>query len=63
MISNYRKLFNAQFRKKYQELKMISHPTLIITHFSRNLPFISEDLKEQLIEGCNDVIAFIKKRV
>jgi hypothetical protein len=31
MISNYRKLFNAQFtEKKYQELKMISHPTLIM---------------------------------
>jgi hypothetical protein len=64
MISNYRKLFNAQFtEKKYQELKMISHPTLIMNPlFSRETPFfISEDLKEQLIEGCNDVIAFIQK--
>jgi hypothetical protein len=65
MISNYRKLFNAQFtEKKYQELKddiasdFDYEPTFRVgeTPF-----FISEDLKEQLIEGCNDVIAFIKK--
>jgi hypothetical protein len=66
MISNYRKLFNAQFtEKKYQELKddiasdFDYEPTFRVgeTPF-----FISEDLKEQLIEGCNDVIAFIKKK-
>jgi hypothetical protein len=28
-----------------------------------NAFYISEDLKEQLIEGCNDVIAFKKRRV
>jgi hypothetical protein len=47
MISNYRKLFNAQFtEKKYQELKVISPPTLIMNPlFVGNAFFISEDLK------------------
>jgi hypothetical protein len=65
MISKYRKLFNAQFtEKKYQQLKadiasdFDYEPTFRIgeTPF-----FISDELKEQLIEGCNDVISFIKQ--
>jgi hypothetical protein len=65
MISKYRKLFNAQFtEKKYQQLKadiasdFDYEPTFRIgeTPF-----FISDELKEQLIEGCNDVISLIQK--
>jgi hypothetical protein len=66
MISKYRKLFNAQFTdKKYQELKDdISsdfgyEPTFRLgeTPF-----FISNELKSQLIEGCNEVIALIQNK-
>jgi hypothetical protein len=65
MISKYRKLFNAQFtEKKYQQLKadiasdFDYEPTFRIgeTPF-----FISDELKKQLIEGCNDVISLIQK--
>jgi hypothetical protein len=65
MISNYRKLLNALFtEKRYQQLKsdiasdFDYEPTFRVgeTPF-----FIPVDLKEQLIEGCNDVITFIKK--
>ncbi|PKH68308.1 hypothetical protein CXF59_02945 [Flavobacterium sp. ALD4] len=65
MISKYRKLFNAQFtEKKYQQLKadiasdFDYEPTFRIgeTPF-----FISDELKEQLIEGCNNVISLIQK--
>lgn len=65
MISKYRKLFNAQFtEKKYQQLKedirsdFNYEPTFRIgeTPF-----FISNELKEQLIEGCNEVVALIQQ--
>jgi hypothetical protein len=65
MISKYRKLFNAQFtEKKYQQLKadiasdFDYEPTFRIgeTPF-----FISDELKEQLIEGCNNVISLIQE--
>ncbi|MEZ7500266.1 hypothetical protein QO200_16140 [Flavobacterium sp. Arc3] len=65
MISKYRKLFNEQFtEKKYQQLQddiasdFDYKPTFRIgeTPF-----FISNQLKEQLIEGCNEVIALIQE--
>ncbi len=64
MISKYRKLFNDQFtEKKYQALKddiagdFGYEPTfrLAETPF-----FISNELKSQLIEGCNEVIKLIQ---
>ena len=64
MISKYRKLFNEQFTEnKYQQLKddiasdFDYEPTFRIgeTPF-----FISNELKEQLIEGCNEVVALIQ---
>jgi hypothetical protein len=65
MISKYRKLFNAQFTdKKYQEFKEDITSTLLCTYFSvrRNTIFISNELKSQLIEGCNEVIALIQNK-
>lgn len=65
MISKYRKLFNEQFTEnKYQQLQdditsdFDYEPTFRIgeTPF-----FISNQLKEQLIEGCNEVIALIQE--
>lgn len=65
MISRYRKLFNEQFtEEKYQTLKediaadFDYDPTFRLgeTPF-----FISNELKAQLIEGCNDVIALIQQ--
>lgn len=65
MISKYRKLFNEQFtEEKYQALKKD-----IATDFDYNPTFrlgetpffISNELKEQLIEGCNDVINLIQQ--
>lgn len=65
MISKYRKLFNEQFtEEKYQHLKddiasdFDYEPTFRIgeTPF-----FISNELKEQLIEGCNEVVALIQE--
>ncbi|MBG6188754.1 hypothetical protein [Flavobacterium sp. CAN_S2] len=65
MITKYRELFNAQFtEKKYQEFKddIASDFNYLPTFRLAETPFfISKELKEQLIEGCNDVIAFIKK--
>ncbi|MEL1240260.1 hypothetical protein [Flavobacterium flavipallidum] len=66
MISKYRKLFNEQFTsEKYQKLKndiaqdFDYEPTFRLgeTPF-----FISNELKAQLIEGCNDVIALIQQK-
>ncbi len=66
MISKYREAFNLQFsEEKYQALKdditsdFDYEPTFRIgeTPF-----FISNDLKEQLIEGCNQVIALIQDK-
>jgi hypothetical protein len=65
MISKYRKLFNAQFtEKKYQQLKadIASDFDYEPTFRIGETPFlISDELKEQLIEGCNDVISLIQK--
>lgn len=65
MITKYRDLFNEQFSiEKYQALKQDItadfdyEPTFRLgeTPF-----FISNELKDQLLEGCNDVIALIQK--
>lgn len=65
MIPKYRKLFNTQFtEKKYQDLKddIASDFGYEPTFRLGETPFfISNELKEQLIEGCNEVIAFIQK--
>ena len=65
MIPRYRELFNAQFtEKKYQELKddIASDFDYSPTFRLAETPFfISKELKEQLIEGCNEVIALIQK--
>lgn len=66
MIDKYRQLFNSQFtEKKYQEFKddiaadFDYEPTFRIgeTPF-----FISNELKEQLLEGCADVIKLIQDK-
>ncbi|MFV8327002.1 hypothetical protein [Flavobacterium sp. ZS1P14] len=65
MISRYRELFNAQFtEKKYQELKddIASDFNYMPTFRIGETPFfISNELKAQLIEGSNEVIALIQK--
>lgn len=64
MMPKYRKLFNAQFtEKKYQELKddIASDFGYSPTFRLGETPFfISNELKSQLIEGCNEVIALIQ---
>lgn len=65
MISKFRELFNAQFtEKKYQEFKddIASDFNYLPTFRVAETPFfISNELKEQLIEGCNDVVSFLQK--
>jgi hypothetical protein len=65
MIAKYRELFNAQFTdNKYQALKddIASDFNYMPTFRLGETPFfISNDLKEQLIEGSNEVIALIQK--
>ena len=65
MISKYRELFNAQFtEKKYQEFKddIASDFDYAPTFRLGETPFfISNELKKQLTEGCNEVIALIQK--
>lgn len=65
MISKYRELFNAQFTAdKYQEFKddIASDFDYLPTFRLAETPFfISNELKTQLIEGCNELIAFIQK--
>ena len=65
MIAKYRKLFNAQFTaNKYQEFKddVASDFDFMPTFRLAETPFfISNKLKTQLMEGCNDLIAFIQK--
>lgn len=65
MISKYRELFNAQFtEKKYQEFKddIASDFNYLPTFRVAETPFfISNELKKQLIEGCNDVVSFLQK--
>ncbi|WPR70772.1 hypothetical protein SLW70_12630 [Flavobacterium sp. NG2] len=66
MISKYRKAFNSQFsEEKYQALKddIASDFDYAPTFRIGETPFfISKELKEQLIEGCNQVIALIQDR-
>ncbi len=66
MIAKYRELFNAQFTdKKYQDFKndIASDFNYLPTFRLGETPFfISNKLKTQLIEGCNEVIAFIQKK-
>ncbi|MFA9191677.1 hypothetical protein AAGV28_09885 [Flavobacterium sp. FZUC8N2.13] len=65
MISKYRKLFNEQFtEEKYQALKedITADFNYAPTFRLAETPFfISNELKEQLLEGCNDVIALIQQ--
>ena len=65
MISKYRELFNAQFtEKKYQEFKDDIAADFNYTPTFRlgETPFfISKELQTQLIEGCNEVLAFIQQ--
>ncbi len=64
MISKYRTLFNTQFtEEKYNDLKIdiASDFNYDPTFRIAETPFfISNELKSQLIAGCNDVIALIK---
>jgi hypothetical protein len=59
MIDQYRKLFNAQFTDKKKISRMILLLILIIYLLFDwgNSFFISKDLKNQIIEGSNQVIA------
>jgi hypothetical protein len=65
MVSKYRELFNTQFTdQKYQEFKddIASDFDYLPTFRVAETPlFISNELKAQLIEGCNQVIALIKQ--
>ncbi|MNP99827.1 hypothetical protein D3C85_124620 [compost metagenome] len=65
MISKYRELFNAQFtEQKYQEFKddIASDFDYMPTFRIGETPFfISNELKNQLVEGSNEVIALIKQ--
>lgn len=65
MIPSYRTLFNNQFtEEKYQQLN-----DSITADFNHKITFrigespffISEELKKQLLDGCQDVISFIQK--
>lgn len=66
MIEKYRELFNTQFTDlKYQEFKddIAADFDYLPTFRIAETPFfISNELKNQLIEGCNDVIAFIQQK-
>ena len=65
MIPKYRELFNAQFTdQKYQEFKddIASDFDYVPTFRLGETPFfISNELKSQLIEGSNEVIALIQQ--
>ena len=65
MIPKFRKLFNDSFTlKKYQEFQdsIASDFNYLPTFRMAETPFfISNELKAQLIEGCNDVIDLIKQ--
>ncbi len=64
MISKYRTLFNESFTsKKYQDLQddIASDFNYVPTFRLAESPFfISKELKQQLIEGCNDVIQLLQ---
>ena len=66
MISKYRDLFNSQFtEEKYQEFKddIASDFDYAPTFRIGETPFfISNELKKQLLEGCEDVIKFIQQK-
>jgi hypothetical protein len=66
MIPKYRNLFNSQFTdKKYQELKddIASDFDYVPTFRIGESPFfISNELKTQILEGCNSVIKFIQQK-
>ena len=66
MIDKYRQLFNSHFTtEKYQELKdaIASDFDYAPTFRIAETPFfISNELKSQLIEGCNDVIKLIQQK-
>ena len=65
MISKYRTLFNEQFTlEKYQEFQddIASDFNYLPTFRMAETPFfISNELKAQLLEGCQDVINLIKQ--
>ena len=65
MIEKFRKQFNEQFTsKKYQEFQddIASDFDYLPTFRMAETPFfISNKLKSQLLEGCNDVIKLIQK--
>jgi hypothetical protein len=65
MIPSYRTLFNSQFtEEKYQQLN-----DSITADFNHKITFrigespffLSEELKKQLLDGCQDVISFIQQ--
>jgi len=66
MIDQYRQLFNSQFTdKKYQEFKddIASDFDYEPTFRMGETPFfVSNELKAQILEGCNEVIQFIQKK-
>lgn len=66
MIDKYRQLFNENFTpEKYQEFQdsITSDFDYLPTFRMAETPFfISKELKEQLIEGCNDVISLIQNK-
>jgi len=66
MIDKYRQLFNSQFtEKKYQEFKddIASDFDYAPTFRIGETPFfISNELKEQMMEGCEDVIKLIQQK-
>lgn len=65
MIDKYRQLFNESFtNQKYQEFQddIASDFNYLPTFRMAETPFfISNELKAQLLEGCNDVISLIQK--
>lgn len=65
MISKYRQLFNDSFTtQKYQEFQddIASDFDYLPTFRMSETPFfISNELKQQLLEGCQDVIALIQQ--
>jgi hypothetical protein len=66
MIPKYRTLFNSSFTsEKYQEFQddIASDFDYMPTFRMAETPFfISNELKSQLIEGCNDVIKLIQQK-
>lgn len=65
MIPSYRSLFNSQFtEEKYQQLNdsITADFNHTITFRIGESPFfLSEELKKQLLDGCQDVISFIQQ--